>query len=617
MRHQRSAGRAYLPPAGGARQHEDRCWMKKSASFWRQARNTSSTSCTASISIAWPSPRPCSRKACSRRSRWASSSPTRHGGGPLCGRGHLPRIHHHRHRPRPRRQRKEHDPVPEGQDSCGLRDRWQRGHARSRDRPGKLGRRRHQGGRGPRQGVHHQAENRLWHGRLAAVGAEVVRRVATKPIIADGGIRSTRHCKKHPLGATMVMIGSLFAGHEESPGQTVNVDGALFKEYYGSASDFNKGEYKHSKGKRILEPIKGPLMHTLIEMEQDVQSSISYSGGKKLMDIRKRVGAEEGGAHGDAAQLRQAPGGAQLFALVRQGQAVAGFDFDGGDAFVQQLRQARQGQGDQFVLARLARGFDAGYDAAASAGDFFVAGTGQAQGEFVGAFAAVDEVGVAVDEAGGDELAAAVVRGQVLVDGGGVGFSAYPGDAALLDDDAGLLVISDGRVGLEQTGHQAQPVALIHQAQAAHILIANSVTSSRRLWASTGCRTLDCGVAHHRPWPWGAGWSASYPIAALQHQAQASVALVNVAVIGGIQHLPLCAAKGRSGHHVEIGAGPASSSQCSAASPAKAKAWSPWRRVWSNVCEPSRCCPYHATADLPVYAGLGGERPALRQPRPR
>ena len=52
-------------------------------------------------------------------------------------------------------------------------------------------------------------------------------------------------------GANTVMIGSLFAGHEESPGQTVEVDGRLYKEYYGSASDFNKGEYKHVEGKRI------------------------------------------------------------------------------------------------------------------------------------------------------------------------------------------------------------------------------------------------------------------------------------------------------------------------------------------------------------------------------
>jgi hypothetical protein len=65
---------------------------------------------------------------------------------------------------------------------------------------------------------------------------------------------------------------------KKSPGQTVEVDGKLFKEYYGSASDFNKGEYKHVEGKRILEPIKGKLADTLIEMEQDVQSSISYCG---------------------------------------------------------------------------------------------------------------------------------------------------------------------------------------------------------------------------------------------------------------------------------------------------------------------------------------------------
>ena len=127
-------------------------------------------------------------------------------------------------------------------------------------------------------------------------------RVATKPIIADGGIRDHGDIAKSiRFGATMVMIGSLFAGHEESPGKTVEVDGKLFKEYYGSASDFNKGEYKHVEGKRILEPIKGKLADTLVEMEQDVQSSISYSGGKKLMDIRKvnyvTLGGDNAGEH--------------------------------------------------------------------------------------------------------------------------------------------------------------------------------------------------------------------------------------------------------------------------------------------------------------------------------
>jgi GMP reductase len=113
-------------------------------------------------------------------------------------------------------------------------------------------------------------------------------RVATKPIIADGGIREHGDIAKSVrFGASMVMIGSMLAGHEESPGQTVEVDGRLFKEYYGSASDFNKGEYKHVEGKRILEPIKGHLKDTLREMQEDLQSSISYAGGTRLMDIRK------------------------------------------------------------------------------------------------------------------------------------------------------------------------------------------------------------------------------------------------------------------------------------------------------------------------------------------
>jgi GMP reductase len=127
-------------------------------------------------------------------------------------------------------------------------------------------------------------------------------RVATKPIIADGGIRHHGDIAKSVrFGASMVMIGSLFAGHEESPGQTVEVDGKLYKEYYGSASDFNKGEYKHVEGKRILEPIKGRLADTLREMREDLQSSISYAGGRQLADLKKVnyviLGGENAGEH--------------------------------------------------------------------------------------------------------------------------------------------------------------------------------------------------------------------------------------------------------------------------------------------------------------------------------
>jgi GMP reductase len=127
-------------------------------------------------------------------------------------------------------------------------------------------------------------------------------RVATKPIIADGGIRHHGDIAKSVrFGAAMVMVGSLFAGHEESPGATVEVDGKLYKEYYGSASDFNKGEYKHVEGKRILEPVKGKLADTMREMQEDLQSSISYAGGVQLNDLRRVnyviLGGENAGEH--------------------------------------------------------------------------------------------------------------------------------------------------------------------------------------------------------------------------------------------------------------------------------------------------------------------------------
>ncbi|WP_096200416.1 GMP reductase [Bacillus sp. FJAT-45350] len=112
-------------------------------------------------------------------------------------------------------------------------------------------------------------------------------KAASKPIIADGGIRTNGDIAKSiRFGATMVMIGSLFAGHEESPGETIEKDGKLCKEYFGSASEFQKGEKKNVEGKKMYVEHKGMLQDTLIEMEQDLQSSISYAGGNKLEAIR-------------------------------------------------------------------------------------------------------------------------------------------------------------------------------------------------------------------------------------------------------------------------------------------------------------------------------------------
>ncbi len=80
-------------------------------------------------------------------------------------------------------------------------------------------------------------------------------KAARKPIIADGGIRTHGDIAKSVrFGATMVMIGSLFAGHEESPGETKVEDGVVYKEYFGSASEFQKAKRKTLKAKNLVTP---------------------------------------------------------------------------------------------------------------------------------------------------------------------------------------------------------------------------------------------------------------------------------------------------------------------------------------------------------------------------
>lgn len=112
--------------------------------------------------------------------------------------------------------------------------------------------------------------------------------VAKKPLIADGGIRCHGDIAKAiRFGATMVMAGSILAGHDESPGTMVENDGKKYKEYYGSASVFNKVEAKNIEGKKILVPYQGSIADTYREMEEDLQSAISYAGGKDLVALRK------------------------------------------------------------------------------------------------------------------------------------------------------------------------------------------------------------------------------------------------------------------------------------------------------------------------------------------
>jgi len=109
---------------------------------------------------------------------------------------------------------------------------------------------------------------------------------AKKPIIADGGIEHHGDIALAiSCGATMVMAGSLFSGYDQSNSEKIEIDGKLRCVYFGSASEHNKQSYNRIEGKKILLDYKGDMKNLLNEIKEDLQSSISYAGGKDLTSL--------------------------------------------------------------------------------------------------------------------------------------------------------------------------------------------------------------------------------------------------------------------------------------------------------------------------------------------
>jgi IMP dehydrogenase len=133
-------------------------------------------------------------------------------------------------------------------------------------------------------------------------------RVAKKydiPLIADGGIKYSGDITKAlAAGAETVMIGSLFAGTEESPGETVLYQGRTYKVYrgmgsieamkQGSSDRYGQDDYE-TDSKFVPEgivgrvPYRGPLADTIYQLVGGLKAGMGYAGCRNLQELRSRA----------------------------------------------------------------------------------------------------------------------------------------------------------------------------------------------------------------------------------------------------------------------------------------------------------------------------------------
>jgi len=123
------------------------------------------------------------------------------------------------------------------------------------------------------------------------------------PVVADGGIKySGDIAKAIAAGADCVMIGSLFAGTEESPGEVFLYQGRSYKSYRGmgslgamargSADRYFQEEVSDNlkyvpEGVEGRVPYKGPVTNVIHQMVGGLQSSMGYTGNATIADMQQ------------------------------------------------------------------------------------------------------------------------------------------------------------------------------------------------------------------------------------------------------------------------------------------------------------------------------------------
>jgi GMP reductase len=116
-------------------------------------------------------------------------------------------------------------------------------------------------------------------------------------IISDGGCAIPGDvAKAFGAGSDFVMLGGMLAGHEESGGELIEVNGQKFKQFYGMSSttamDKHVGgvaEYRASEGKTVQVPFKGQVINTVLDILGGLRSTCTYVGASRLKELTKRT----------------------------------------------------------------------------------------------------------------------------------------------------------------------------------------------------------------------------------------------------------------------------------------------------------------------------------------
>ncbi|RXP52276.1 GMP reductase [Lutibacter sp. HS1-25] len=116
-------------------------------------------------------------------------------------------------------------------------------------------------------------------------------------IVSDGGCKIPGDiAKAFGGGADFVMLGGMLAGHSESGGETIEINGQKFKQFYGMSSEtaMNKhvggiAEYRASEGKTVQIPFRGSVENTVQDFLGGLRSTCTYVGANRLKELTKRT----------------------------------------------------------------------------------------------------------------------------------------------------------------------------------------------------------------------------------------------------------------------------------------------------------------------------------------